>query len=147
MKSLKVKNAGGNKFCVLLLLVIALFFESCANKMTFLNSSVVPAAEGSVKIKKDKNNNYTIQLHVTSLADPKRLDPQKNVYVVWMKTEQNGTKNIGELKTSSSLLSKMLKSSLTTVTPFKPTSFFITAEDNSNIQDPLGKEVLWTAVN
>ena len=76
-----------------------------------------------------------------------RLDPQKNVYVVWMKTEQNGKKNVGELKTSSSMLSKTLKNSLTRVTPFKPVSFFITAEDNSNIQDPLGKEVLWTAVN
>jgi hypothetical protein len=147
MKSPKYKNESGNKFFVLLLLIIGLFFGSCANKITFLNSSVVPAAEGSVKLKKDKNNNYNIQLTVISLADPKRLDPQKNVYVVWMKTEQNGTKNIGELKTASSLLSKTLKSSLTTVTPFKPISFFITAEDNSNIQDPVGREVLWTAAN
>jgi len=147
MNSVKFKKINGNKFFVLLLLIAVLFFESCANKITFLTSSVVPAAEGSVKIKKDKNNNYNIELSLIRLADPKRLNPQKDVYVVWMKTEQNGTKNIGELKTSSTMLSKTLKSSLKTVTPFKPVSFFITAEDNSNIQDPRGEEVLTTGTN
>ncbi len=75
------------------------------------------------------------------MADPKRLDPPKNTYVVWMETEQNGTKNIGRLNTSSGLLSKTLKSSLKTVTPFKPTSFFITAESNESIQYP-GRQVV-----
>ena len=71
MKSLKIKNPGGNRFSVLFPLITVLFFESCANKITFLDSSVVPAAQGSIKIKKDKNNNYNIQLNLTSLADPK----------------------------------------------------------------------------
>jgi hypothetical protein len=81
---------------------------------------------------------------VIRLAAPTRLDPQKNVYVVWMKTEQNGIKNIGELKTSGHMLSKMLKSSLITVTPYKPSGFFITAENDANISDPIGQVVLST---
>jgi len=56
-----------------------------------------------------------------------------------METEQNGSKNIGQLKTSSSMLSKALTSSLKTVATFKPTGFFITAENDANVQYPTVK--------
>ncbi|MEO7120145.1 MAG: hypothetical protein ABIY62_03570 [Ginsengibacter sp.] len=118
--------------------------QSCARKMSFETSTVVPAAEGSVKIKKDKNKNYTVNLKVIRLSESKRLNPPKQTYVVWMKTDNNGTKNIGSMNTSSSLFSKTLKSSLQTVTPFKPQGFFITAEDDAAVQYPQGIVVLTT---
>jgi hypothetical protein len=133
-----------NIYHVGMVVFITSFLMSCAPKIAFLSSSVVPAAEGSVKIKNDKNNNYSINVAVTSLAKPERLNPSGNIYVVWMQTEQNGTKNIGRLKTSRALLSKLYKSSLKTVTPFKPASFFITAEKVANIQQPQGETVLKT---
>ena len=127
------------------LLLFSLFiFQSCATKHAFSTSQVVPAAEGSVKVKKDNNNNYNIDLSVMRLADAKRLTPSKEMYIVWMETEQNGTKNIGQLNTSSGLLSKTLKSSLKTVSTFKPTSFFITAEDNATVQYPASQKVMRT---
>jgi hypothetical protein len=49
-----------------------------------------------------------------------------------MKTDNHGTKNIGKLNPSSGLFSKTLKSSLQTVTPYKPESFFVTAEDDAD---------------
>lgn len=61
-----------------------------------------------------------------------------------METEKNGRKNIGQLKTSSGLFSRTLKSSLETVTSFKPVNFIITAEDEGNIQNPGGQVVLKT---
>ena len=132
----------------LYLLTAALFimftFGSCAKKMSFQTSSVVPAAEGTVKIKKDKNNNYNIDLSVRRLASPDRLNPAKKFYVVWMNSDNNAAKNIGQIKTSSSLFSKTLKSSLKTVSTTQPTSFFITAEDDTNIQYPAGVVVLTT---
>lgn len=121
-----------------------LLFAACSRKIAFNTSTVVPAAEGSVKVKKDYNNNYNIDLNVTRLADPKRLNPPKNYYVVWMETEQNGTKNLGRLNTSSGLFSGKLRSSLKTVTGFKPTSFFITAEDEISPSYPSGQIVLRT---
>jgi len=126
------------------MLCLSLLCQSCATTMAFSVSSVVPAAEGSVKIKKDKNSNYGINLHVDRLASPMRLDPAKNLYVVWMNTRTDGVKNIGELKTSHSLMSKELKSSLQTVTAFEPTGFFITAENNKDVQNPEGATVLQT---
>ena len=113
-------------------------------KMMFASSSVVPAATGSVKIKTDNNKNHTIEVSVTNLASADKLSPPKNIYVVWMITENNGTKNIGQLNSSSGFLSKTMKASLKTVTSFNPTSFFITAEDNGDIQYPQSSTVLTT---
>lgn len=124
--------------------MLAISFASCARKLTFGTSNVVPAAEGYVKIKSDKNRNNVIELSVRNLADPKRLNPPRRYYVVWMETQSNGTKNIGTLTSSSGIFSSKLKSSLKTVTPFKPTGFLITAEDNSTAQFPGGYVVMRT---
>lgn len=145
MKAIKVNKFARSVFSIVTVLFITSFLQSCGSKMLFTNSSIVPGADGSVKVKKDKNNNYSIDLTVTHLADPKRLDPPKETYIVWMQTGETGTKNIGQLKTSSSLLSKTLKSSLRTVATAKPTGFFITAEDKADIQYPAGQVVLKTA--
>ena len=116
---------------ILLMSVLAFLFTACAQKITFLNSAVVPSAEGTIAIKKGNNNNYNIDLNVKRLAEPSRLTPPKNVYVVWMETAERGVQNIGQLSTSTSTFSNMLSSSLKTVSPHKPTGFFITAEDDS----------------
>jgi hypothetical protein len=110
-------------------MIMIFLLTSCANKLAFLPSSVVPGAEGSVKVKLDKNMNYAINLDVINLAGPERLQPAKSNYVVWVQTEQDGVKNIGSLQSSRSLFSKARKGSLETVIPYKPEKFFITAED------------------
>ena len=55
----------------------------------------MPAVRGDVKVSKDKNMNYVIQVHISELAEVSRLSPPKQTYVVWMVTDQNNTKNIG----------------------------------------------------
>ena len=127
-----------------IILVSLLLLISCTRKLSFQVSPVVPAAQGVIKVKKDKNNNYNIDLNTSRLADPSRLTPPRQMYIVWMETEQNGTKNIGQLKTSSGLFSSNLKSNLETVTPYKPTRFFVTAEDDARLQYPRGVMVLNT---
>ncbi|MDQ6843443.1 MAG: hypothetical protein M3Z92_03690 [Bacteroidota bacterium] len=144
MKKTYLKNVSCKILLFATILFVAFSFSSCAKKMTFGTSSVVPAAEGSVKIKSDKNKNTSVDLNIMRLADPKRLDPPKDTYVVWMETSSNGTKNIGSLNTSSSLFSSTLKSSLKTVTPYKPTDFLITAENDKEVQYPNGQVVLKT---
>ncbi len=144
MKSIKINKHSAGLFSAGILVLTALILPSCARKMTFQNSTIVPSAEGSVKIKKDKNNNYAIDLSTIRLADPSRLDPPKTIYIVWMNTDQHGTKKVGQLKTSSSLLSKTLKSSLKTSVPYNPTGFFISAEDNGDVTEPSGEIVLRT---
>jgi len=144
MRTIQSGNFRKRLFYFTVILFAIFFLQACSKKLAFTTSTVVPAAKGSVKVKDDDNNNYKIELSIIRLAEPKRLNPPKNTYVVWMETKQNGIKNIGQLKTSSGLFSKTLKSSLETVTSFKPVSFFITAEDNANIQYPGDQVVLRT---
>ncbi|MEO6916820.1 MAG: hypothetical protein ABI151_15315 [Chitinophagaceae bacterium] len=143
-KKMNIKNARRAMLLFASISIITLSLSACAKKMNFATSSVVPAAQGTVKLKSDNNHNTRISLSVERLADPDRLTPAKKTYVVWMETENNGTKNIGSLGTSSGMLSGKLKSSLSTVTAFKPTAFFISAEDDASILYPGGQVVLRT---
>jgi hypothetical protein len=129
---------------VALVLLFCVSLASCARKIRFDTSSIVPAAQGTVKLKTDKNNNHSINIDVRHLADPTRLTPAKSVYVAWIETDGKGPQNIGQLRTSSGLISNTLKASLEAVSPFKPTRLFITAEDQANIEYPSSYVVLNT---
>lgn len=129
---------------ILTVIFITFFVSSCAKKIVFQQSTVVPAATGKVKIKKDDNNNYSIDLEVKNLANADRLTPPQNIYIVWIMTKESGVKNIGQIKSSTGFLSGKIKASLQSVSPFKPTRVFITAEKNSDVLYPGGQEVLTT---
>ena len=123
------------KIAVLFTMAILFFpIASCAQKTHFLVSTVAPAAKGTLRVKKDSNKNYRIKISIMNLAEPSRLTPSKSAYVVWMIAEDNTPKNIGQIKTSTSLLSNTLKASFETVSAEKPIKLFITAEDDPSIQ-------------
>ncbi len=128
--------------------ILAIFMigaNGCAKKIHFAKSSVVPAAEGTVKIKKDNNKNYNVDISISNLAEPGDLTPARSAYVVWMQTDENSVKNIGQIKSSKKLFSKALTGSISTVTPHYPTKIFITAENDGNLSYPQGETVLTTA--
>lgn len=117
---------------------------SCATKAIFLQSAVVPAAEGKVVVKEDGNKNYVIKVQVKNLARSQSLLPPKNVYVIWLVTNDNITENMGQIVSSSSALSSKLKASFETVSSYRPTKIFITAENEANVQYPTSEVVLTT---
>ncbi|MEO6719517.1 MAG: hypothetical protein ABIN67_04085 [Ferruginibacter sp.] len=125
-------------------LLISIVLTSCAKKLTFARSPVVPAATGKVKYKKDDNNNYNITVDVENLAEAKNLTPPRELYVVWMESDRNRSRNIGQIDISSGLFSNKLKGSLKAVSTSKPSRFFITAEDDGNVQYPGSQRVLTT---
>ena len=135
-----------HKLKVVSVFLLLFLLVGCAKRITFLTSSVVPAARGSVKVTKDKNNNYNINLDLFNLSEPERLQPSKKTYVVWMITDRNVTKNIGQLTSSSKLLSRQIKAKFTTVSPSKPSKIFLTAEDDGSVQNP-GTQVVITTNN
>jgi hypothetical protein len=128
-----MKNYTRPSFSILMSAIMFLFVSSCSKKISFQTSTVVPAAEGKVTVKKDDNKNYSVEVNVTNLADPKRLTPPREVYVVWLQTEDNNTRNIGQMKSGSGFFSSTLKGTLKTVSAFKPTRVYITAEDSPNV--------------
>lgn len=117
--------------CIMLFTIV--IHSSCAKKIVMANTGIAPAAQAYAKVKQDKTNNYTVQVKATHLAPSMKLNPPKKTYVIWMVTANNGTKNIGQFQSGTSLLSKTLKGSIETVTSFKPVDFFITAEDDAAI--------------
>lgn len=135
----------GLKICMV---SFTIFFclTSCSStkQVPFNTSTVVPGAEGTVKVKKDKNNNYLINVYIEHLADSKKLTPARNAYVVWLETKENGTKNIGQIHSSSSMFSKTKKASIETISTFKPVRVFISAEDNASIEAPGTMVILTT---
>ena len=144
MKATRFNTRTKNIFTGIFTIVIVFLFISCATNIRFLSSSVVPGAQGDVKVKMDKNKNYAIQIEISDLADATRLQPSKRTYVVWMVTDQDITKNIGQLNSTTSFFSKRHEASLKTVSSFKPAKIFITAEDEESIQYPGAQVVLST---
>ena len=125
-------------------LIVAVILFSCTKKMSFQASPVVPAASGKVKYKKDDNNNYTINVDVENLAEAKNLSPSRELYVVWMESDTQGPKSLGQIKTSSGLFSSKLKGSLIATSTTKPKKVYITAEDNATVQYPGSQRILST---
>jgi hypothetical protein len=126
-----------------LCLLALLFFASCATRAKFMGSTVVPAAEGSIKVKKDNNNNYAVRVEVENLSEPDKLPMARNVYVVWADTD-NGVQNLGRLNVDKGFISGKWKASLQTVTPYKPRRIFITGEDVATVSYPGSYVVLNT---
>jgi hypothetical protein len=144
MKALPLTTLTKNTFLAVFTLLLMFSFTSCVTKAKFETSAVVPAAQGTVKIKKDNNKNYAIQMEISNLAESERLTPSKNTYIVWLVSDQNETKNLGQFNSSSGTFSSKLKASFKTVTSNKPTKIFITAEDDASVQYPNGEVVLTT---
>jgi hypothetical protein len=144
MKAIRLNTPTKNILLGIFTLMIVLSLESCAKNFSFLTSTVVPGAQGSVKLKRDNNKNYVIQIELSDLADVTRLQPAKQVYVVWMDTDQSETKNLGQLNSKTSFFSKRHKAFLKTVSSSNPIKIFITAEDQASIQYPGNMVVLST---
>ena len=138
MKLLEFKMLSKNTFSGVLLIMGIFLFASCTHKMAFENSSVVPAARGYVEMKKDKNKNNVVSVHLTNLAEANRLTPPRQTYVVWILTNDDKMKNVGQIKS----FNKNLSASFQTVSSFVPSKIIITAEDDGAVQFPSSQIVL-----
>ena len=119
---------------------VLMLLNACGSTVNFPTSTVTPAAEITAKTTTDKNNNTVIEVVAKNLASAERLDPPKASYVVWIDTEDNGTKNIGLLNSKNGR-----KAVLKTSTPFKVKEIYITAEESGTISYPSGIEISRTS--
>jgi hypothetical protein len=144
MKATRLMILTKNVFIAFAVVMMISSYSNCNAQVNFLTSSIVPAARGSVKVRTDKYNNYVIKIDLENLSEASRLQPPKNTYIVWMVTDDNITKNIGQIKTKKGFLSKKLKAYLETKSSFRPVKIFITAEYDPNLQNPNSEIVLTT---
>ncbi len=126
----------------LIIVAVVLFLTSCASTIKFPVSNVTPAAVITATKKTDKNNNFKIDVKALHLSSPDRINPPKKVYVVWVVTDENGIKNIGQLTNKNAKTAKLF-----TTTPFRVAEIFITAEEQGNVSSPEGIEISRTNFN
>lgn len=114
----------------------SLWMTSCSTKAAFQTSSIQPAARGYVKVKQDHDQNYIIQVKLDYLSEADRLNPPKKTYVIWMESNNNATRNIGQINSSTGFLSNNLKADFVTTSSYKPDRIYITAEDDGTVSYP-----------
>jgi hypothetical protein len=102
--------------------------------------SSVPAASGTVKVNRDKDNGNTkLDIKVDHLAKPSSLTPPANAYIVWVRPNGGDPVKQGAIG-----VGKDLKGELQVVTVSKDFDLLITAEQSDNVTAPSGLEVLHT---
>lgn len=131
----KIKN-------VFLSLILMFLVGSCTTTTKLPVSGITPAAVITVKVKQDKSDNYAILVTTRYLASAEKLSPPKKTYVVWITTNDNGVKNIGQLKSENDE-----KATLKALTSFEPVEIFITAEDDGDVSYPSGIEISRANIN
>jgi hypothetical protein len=123
-------------FKTLTILALVFVLSSCGTTVKFPVSNVTPAADITVNKQYDKNGNCRISITAKNLAAVDRLTPPKSAYVVWIVSETNEVRNIGQLKNKNAQTAK-----LETLAPSKFSEIFITAEDRADVTYPAGIEI------
>ena len=124
----------------MILLGLTTLLAGCATSAKFPISTVAPAAVITAKKTVDKNKNYVVELVALNLTSPERLNPPKDHYNVWIVTEQNEYKNLGQIMNANAK-----KVVFRTLTPFNPKEIILTAEDEGNRPMPTGIEIARTS--
>lgn len=141
---MKLQKSRSMGWMAAMIVMLGLSLNACSNKMAFTNSTIAPAARGDVSIKKDRNQNYSVDVSISNLAEIERLQGDNATYVVWVVTEGENPKNIGQIQSGKGGLQNKLRASFQSVTSKKPLKVFITAERDGAIEVPGPMVVLST---
>lgn len=101
-------------------------------------ASVVPAANGTVQVQKDKNNGNTkLDVKVKSLANPANLTPSANMYIVWVRPSDGEAQKEGVIRVDANPGGE-----LNATTTAKSFDIFITAEQSESVTVPSDLQIL-----
>src|ERR1700674_4514898 len=86
-----------NSFLVFVSL-LAIWPMSGAKKSPMTADPSIPAATGTVEVKKDKKNgNIQLDIKVDHLAKPASLTPPEDVYIVWIRPSDKDAQKEGAI--------------------------------------------------
>lgn len=113
-------------------------FGSSGRTFHLMPGTMVPAATGTVHVKRGKNNpNMDLDIKVKNLALPGSLTPPANEYIVWI--EPHGDQ---PLKQGAIGVDGKLQGELKTQTTAKNFNVIITAERSEAVTSPSGPVIL-----
>lgn len=131
------------KIAIAMVALLAVWPHTSAKEYHMTSAVAVPAATGTVKAEKAKDNgNIKLDIRVNHLARPSSLTPSANNYLVWIRP------NGGEaFKQGAIGVDKNLSGELKLETVSKDFDVFITAEQSDSVTAPSSVEVLSTHIS
>jgi hypothetical protein len=117
------------------------YINGNGSKRTLQVSPAIPAAEGSLKITEEENGNQKLKVEVHHLATPEKVAQGATTYVVWIRTNDGRTQNIGALQVGEDL-----KGTLETIVPYRVFDLFITPEPSPTVKNPSGERLMTTSM-
>jgi hypothetical protein len=118
--------------------LLAIWPWSSSQEYPMKASNSVPAAAGIVKVQRDKDNGNTkLDIRVWHLANPSRLTPPANAYIVWVRPPDGAAVKQGAIR-----VDKDQKGEVKLVTEAKDFEVFITAEQSESVDVPSDFQVL-----
>jgi hypothetical protein len=118
-----------------IILIIAIL-ASCTTTTKFPVSTVTPGADILMDVKKVGTNNYKVSITSFNLASTERLDPPQAAYVIWMVSNTDVLRNVGNFSKSGDN-----KLTFTAFFPYMISEVFITAEGSAGACKPEGIEI------
>ena len=126
------------KALLVMVSLLAIWPWSASKEYPMRASSSVPAAAGIVKVQRDKDSGNTkLDIRVWHLANPSRLTPPANAYVVWVRPRNGAAVRGGAIR-----VDKDQKGEVKLVTVEKDFEVFITAEQSESADVPSDFQVL-----
>ena len=131
------------KLTIAMAAVLLIWPFSSGKSFPMTASPAVPAAKGTVKAQRDKDNgDIKLDIKVEHLAHPGSLTPSAEYYLVWVRP------NGGEpLKEGAIGVDNNLSGELKVETTAKDFDVSITAEQSKSDTEPSGQEVLHAHVS
>ena len=126
------------KLTIAMLALLAVWPFGSGREIQMTAASSVPAATGTVKVQKDKDNKNTkLDIKVDHLARPSSLTPSASSYLVWIQPNGGDAFKQGAIGVDNNLSGE-----LKTETVSKDFEVFITAEQSDGVTSPSNVEVL-----
>ncbi len=144
MKFVKLISLTKNFSLTIVIIPFVFLLSACAKKTVFLTSTFLPTTSGSVKIGRDIKRRYVINIQLDNLTNPSNLQPPKTAYVVWMVTQNNTSKNIGQILYIDNIAYQKYVTTFKAVSSVKPLRVFITGENDPKVQTTVSQVVLST---
>ncbi len=119
------------RFLAVLTCCVLLGAGCAAQKVAFQASHLQPAADGSVKVRMDQNQNTLVELELEHVAPADKLWPPKSLYVVWAEDTEGGIFQLGQLR-----VNKKRGASFKGTTALERFRLVITAEDEPQPERP-----------
>ncbi len=115
---------------------------ACRSSVKLEASPMVPSARGEVGVGEDRNGNVTVDLRVKHLAEPARLTPPKQAYVVWVVPRGEPPISKGQL-----VVDQNLDGRIRLISPHRYFEVLVTAEESTLPERPSDQVVLRAVVD